>query len=129
MFELTEIAVPFIFFASMVTLVWLVLAYRFKQKKLLLGTFETLMRENRELPPESIAAIATNLSARYADLRKAIICLAISLSVCVFAYLIDLPDRDNVNPTRALIGLGLCPGIFGCAFLVLHWIQGHHRQR
>ena len=127
--EFSEMLIPFGFFTCLVCLVWLLLAYRLKQRKALLNTIEIALKADKNLQPEIIKAISSDMHNDNIDLRKGSMFLAVALSICLFSWILDMPSNGNFNLTRVMLGLAIFPGLVGFTYLLLHFFQAKKIQQ
>ena len=106
---------------AVVVCLYLYLAYRHRRERQL--TLRTAIERGLELTPERLLAMDLGMRGPSADLRAAVICIA--LGVGFVAVGLFNPNPDVLS---RLAGGAALMGIIGVAFLIL-WRMGNGRQR
>ncbi|MDN7123451.1 hypothetical protein J6I90_00980 [Pseudidiomarina sp. 1APP75-32.1] len=113
-----EVLVPLIVFASIVTLVGLILTYQLIKKR----TFLKFLERHAEMTPESIHAIGRLFFTSHNDLRKGVFLLVTALAIWGFSLMVDFAG-GNIDLNAAINGIALFPCFAGIAYLVLAYLS------
>jgi hypothetical protein len=118
-------------------LFWVVLAgiilvpiyLRYRDRERIHETLRIAFEKGQPVPPELIEALQSNIAPRRpstpeADLRRAVILIAVGLGFCGLGYglwygLMSVNDIAAYTTGGSVAGLGAIPGLVGVAHLVL----------
>lgn len=114
-----EIAVPLIFFSSVVILIGLILAYQLLKKR----WFIKLIDKHNDMQPESIRAVGRLFFSSKNDLRKGVFLLVVALAIWGFSLVVDFRSGGNLDLNTALNGIALFPCLAGLAYLILFYFE------
>lgn len=109
-----EIVVPSVLFITIGVVLGLFFMFRHRSRAELHQTVRNALERGQELTPELIERLGQPRQTRHADLRKALIWLALGLAFIVFGVVLD--EREAVRP---LIGTGAFPILIGIAYLIM----------
>jgi hypothetical protein len=121
------LGVAFWVFVGSIVLVPVYLRYQDRQR--MHETLRIAFEKGQPVPPELITALQSNIAPRQpttpeADLRKAIILIAVGLGLCGLGYglwygLMSVNDIAAYVSGGTVAGAGAIPGLIGVAHLVL----------
>lgn len=114
-----DIAVPLIFFSSVVILIGLILAYQLLKKR----WFINLIDKHNDMQPESIRAVGRLLFSSKNDLRKGVFLTVVALAIWGFSFMVDFRSGGNLDLNAGLNGVALFPCLAGIAYLILFYVE------
>lgn len=123
----SEILQPLITFSSLLILVAMLLWYKYKKKQLFLQTVERALQHDKALTPEAIDAMARQLFAQQADIRKGLFLLALAGGIRALSAGAQFRDNGGLNLNDALNGIAVFPLLLGLAYLLLGYLQRQRR--
>ena len=109
-----EELIPIVMFVVMLLIVFVIVHYRFRARRELHVTVREALEKGAPLSDDLIVRLGEQRDPRDADLRRAILSLAVALGFIAFALILDVPQA-----TRPLLGVGMIPLLFGLAYLGL----------
>jgi preprotein translocase subunit YajC len=109
-----EIVVPSVLFITIGVVLGLFFMFRYRSRAELHKTVRNALERGQELTPELIERLGQPRQPANADLRKALIWLAVGLAFVIFGVVLD--EREAVRP---LIGTGAFPILVGIAYLIM----------
>lgn len=109
-----EIIVPSVMFISVAVVVGIFFMYRHRTRTELQRTVRAALEKGQELTPEIIDRLGQPRQSHHADLRRALIWLAVGLGFVAFGLVLD--EEDAVRP---LIAVGSFPLLIGIAYLIM----------
>lgn len=109
-----ELLIPIVLFISMAVVLGLFLMFRYRTRAELQKTVRQALDKGQELTPEIIDRLGQPQQARYSDLRRALIWLAIGIGFAAFGLILD--EDEAVRP---LIAVGAFPLAIGIAYLIM----------
>jgi len=115
--NLDEILVPATVFLSAVVVIWLVLSYQLKNRRLLLSTVTEILESGQSVDPLLIRTLAQNYQSETKDLRKGVFFIAIAMAIVIFSLSVEL--RGSFDLMKAVRGLAAFPGMIGVTYLGL----------
>ena len=104
-----------------VLLLWLWLRYRARLQ--LQETVRLALDKGQELTPELVDRLGRPHNDPFADMRRALIWLAVGIGFAAFGLLLD--EEDAVRP---LIATGAFPFSIGVAYLIIALLSGKQRS-
>lgn len=114
-----DIMVPASFFIAVVTAVFIISLFRFKQRKLLAKTTLSLLEQGKSVTPEVIHALGEGRRQSIKDLRLGLILLGSGAAILGFTWVIELPTSGNMNLENAIAALAILPLVMGIVFIGL----------
>ncbi len=114
-----DVLVPLFVFSTIVLMTALIFWYQLSKKK----AFLSFVRQHDGISVEAIRALGQQFYSPGSDLRRGVFLLCIALALWGFSLAVDFPQRGNLDPNRALFGIGLFPFFAGLAHLVLHRLE------
>lgn len=111
-----EIIVPSVLFIVTGAVIGLGFLFWYRTRAELHKTVRNALERGQELTPELIERLGTPRHSRGADLRKALIWLAVGLGFGAFGVI--LGEDDAVRP---MLAIGSFPFLIGIAYLVIWW--------
>ena len=109
-----EELIPIVMFVVLLLIVFVIAHYRFRTRREVHLTVRDALDKGVQLPGDFIARLDDTRDPRDADLRRALILLAIALGFVAFALVLGVAEA-----TRPLLGVGMIPMVFGLAYLGL----------
>ncbi len=119
-----EIAVPFIFFGTIVAVVWLIFYFSSKKRESAHKTIRLAIEKGQDISPELIENMSDMVNPRRRDMRKSVILLTLAIAMCAIAFIVPI---DSDNGIRGVLAGAVIPGALGLAYLGL-WRFGHDRS-
>lgn len=119
MADITEILIPLIVFSSIVFLVVLLLAYKYRVKQLFLNATQESIKYNSSISPEVIREIANQLLRPSSDIKKGLILLGVSIAILIGSFIADFPQNGNLDLNDLINGVAMFPGVIGVVYLFL----------
>lgn len=113
----TDIVALFVPIVSMIVIGFTVVAffyYRYRNKSELQKTIQQALEKGQDLTPDLIDRLAGPKQGPQADLRKALVWLAVGIGFICFGVLIGEPDA-----TGPLAAIGMFPTLIGIAYLIM----------
>jgi hypothetical protein len=120
-----EIVVPVAIFGSIVLGIWIVMHFMTKRRAEAYATMRLAIEKGQVISPEAMEAMVRT-SSPFADLRKGIVFIAISLAFGVLGTLIGSEEPEALRP---MLGVASFPLFIGLAFLGLHFFANEKKQR
>jgi hypothetical protein len=106
--------IPIVLFISMTVVFVYFFWFRFRGRAEAQHTIRTALERGQELTPEIIDRLGQPKPSEHADLRRAIISIAIGIAVAAFGFI--LGEEDAVRPFLAISAF---PFALGIAFLII----------
>lgn len=120
----TTIFIPISMFVCLAVVLVFAAWYRHRTQAGLQETIRTALDKGFELTPEMIESMGQPKPKPYADLRRALVSLAIGLGFVAFGFILD--EEDAVRP---LVAVGAFPILVGVAYLVIWRIDEGRKGR
>ncbi len=121
--QLVGLLVPVTLFIALATVFGLYYYFRYKTRKDLQATVQTVVEKGQELTPELLERLGQPAKPAKSDLRRGVTLMATGLAIGVFGLTIGEPDA-----VRPLLAFGLFPFILGLAFMGLWYFGGKERN-
>jgi hypothetical protein len=106
--------IPIVLFISAAAVFVFWFWFRFRARAETQQTIRSALERGQELSPEIIDRLGHPKPAEHADLRKAIVSIALGFAVAAFGYILD--ERDAVRPFLAISAF---PFALGIGFLII----------
>jgi uncharacterized protein YqhQ len=109
-----ELYIPIVLFICMAVVFGLFLMFRYRARADMQKTVRSALDKGQELTPELVERLGQPKPAPHADLRRALIWIAVGVGFVVFGLILD--EEDAVRP---MIAVGTFPVVIGIAYLIL----------
>jgi hypothetical protein len=109
-----ELYIPIVLFICLAVVFGLFLMFRYRARADMQMTVRSALDKGQELTPELVERLGQPKPAPHADLRRALIWIAVGVGFALFGYILD--EDDAVRP---LIAVGTFPTVIGIAYLIL----------
>lgn len=113
-----ETLIPIAVFTTFIVIIWLILRYQYKTRKLYLDTFRDAMSNGEEINPELVQSITQHTGGPQRDMRWGSILLALAIAICLAGLAFNFPS-NRINPFHLALGAAAFPGLLGAAYLML----------
>ena len=117
--ELVEILIPAIVFSTIIILATLLLAYRYKTKKLFLSITNDSLKTNPNISPKVIREIADQVLRPSSDVKKGLLLMGVSAAILVGSFIADFPQNGRMDLNDMINGIAAFPGVIGIVYLLL----------
>ena len=108
------IFIPITLFVCLAVVLVFAAWYRHRTQAGLQETIRTALDKGFELTPEMIESLGQPKPRPFADLRRALVALAIGIGFMLFGFILD--EEDAVRP---LVAVGAFPILIGIAYLII----------
>lgn len=108
------ILVPITMFVSIALVLSAWLYFRYRARSAVQQTVQVAIEKGHELSPELLDRLGQPQTSGYTDLRRGVIAVSLGVAFAVFALVLD-----DMEATRALLGVAAFPFIVGVAYLAL----------
>lgn len=102
--------VPIVLFLVIGAVLSVYFFFRYRARQEIQHTLRLAMENGRELSPELLAAVSTDVVGGGRDLRRGVVSLALAAAIALFAWVMD---------ESALLGFAAFPLMLGVAYLGL----------
>jgi hypothetical protein len=109
-----ELYIPIVLFICLAVVFGLFLMFRYRARADMQMTVRSALDKGQELTPELVERLGQPKPAPHADLRRALIWIAVGVGFALFGYILDQDDA-----VRPLIAVGTFPTVIGIAYLIL----------
>lgn len=109
-----EYYVPIVMFICFAVVFGLYLMFRYRTRAEMQKTIRTALDKGQELTPAIIERLGQPKPLPHADLRRALIWIAVGVGFALFGLILD--EDDAVRP---MIAIGTFPVIIGIAYLIM----------
>lgn len=119
------IIVPFIIFATIGVIVWLVLHFGNRKRVEAHQTLRLALEKGQAISPELLEELTRMGAPPQADLRRGVLFLSVAIAFAILAVIVGTEERDAVRP---LLGVAVFPFSVALAYLGLHFFAGTSRR-
>jgi Domain of unknown function (DUF6249) len=109
-----EMYIPIVLFICLAVIFGLFLMFRYRTRADMQKTVRSALDKGQELTPELVERLGQPKPMPHADLRRALIWIAVGVGFALFGFILD--EDDAVRP---LIAIGTFPVVIGIAYLIL----------
>jgi hypothetical protein len=109
-----EYYIPIVLFICLAVVFGLFLMFRYRTRAEMQKTVRSALDKGQELTPEIIERLGQPKALPHADLRRALIWIAVGVGFGLFGFILD--EDDAVRP---MIAIGTFPVVIGIAYLIL----------